>query len=78
MQLVLVGFELVPLHARAQDLQNVIENLEVGDFRLGAAFAFGEMRQDVAIEVFERYPFGKMTVSDIIGFSFGFLWHTPR
>lgn len=47
------GFELIPLHAGMQDVQDVVENLESRQLRIRPPCADGQMRLNVAVKIFQ-------------------------
>ena len=51
MEFVTFGFELVPLHPRMQDRQNVVKDLVEREFRLWPCVGPVQMGVDIAVEV---------------------------
>ena len=54
MEFVAVGFELVPLNAGMEDIQNVVKDFVEREFRLWPCFGSFQMGINVSVKVFTR------------------------
>ena len=54
MEFITVGFELIPLHARMEDVHNIVEDFVEREFRLWPCFASFQTGLNVSVKVFTR------------------------
>jgi hypothetical protein len=63
MEFIALGFELIPLHAGMQDIQNVVKDFVEREFWLWPCFGSLQMEINVSVKIFTR-DFGRYPIVD--------------
>lgn len=56
MDFIFVSFQLFPLYAGMQYIEDIVENLVIGDFLFHSFNWSTQTRFDVSVKIFLRYP----------------------